>query len=182
MLSPMRQAPAAVNVYVAPAPGITKTTPAPVTEHVDPAPAVSCAAPAPVNPAISFATPAPVTEHTASARDVTYTAQVPVTEYVDHAPAGSEHVAPAPWTTCTAPVPVKEHVDPATGALLEAAAPVVENVANALADGLETFSWENIEGRQRVSYRTAANWGFTAVTSRKCHPASRVLAIQANDD
>ena len=58
---------------------------------------------------------------------------------------------------------------------------MIENVANALADGLEMSSWENIVG-QRVSYKTAANWGFVAVTSRECHPASRVLAIQANDD
>ena len=129
---------------------------------MDPALAVSCAA------------PAPVTEHTASERDVIYTALVRVTEYVDHAVAVSEHVALAFGTRCTAPVPVTEYVGLATGAKLEA-------TETAFAHGLDAFSWENIAG-QRVSYRTAANWGFFAVTSRECHPASSVLSRQVNDD
>jgi len=140
---------------VTPAPADTFTAPAPRIAYVDPAPAAFCAAPAPVTEYVDHGN--------AAAREAT----APVIEYVD----------PAPAYSCATPAPETEYDDHALAATLEAAAPVIENVAKALADGLDAFSWENIWGR-RVSYRTAANWGFSAVTSRECHPASRVQAIQ----
>ena len=118
------------------------------------------------SPAGTYATPAQVTVYVDHGNAAAREATAPVIKYVEPAPAAS-HATPAPVT---------EHVDPATAAILEAAAPVIENVAKALADGLDALSWENISGR-RVSYRTAANWGFSAVTSRECHPTSRVWTV-----